>query len=391
MVPVNSFVVLGCGAAAIAAGNAIYARVAILRRCLIPPPILAGLILAAPTLWLRNYGIELEVDSTLRELSVVALFTSIGFNLDREALRRGGRPVAVILAVFWLGAILQNIAGISVARAMGVHPLLGVAGGAVAFAGGPATSLAFGPTLEDAGARGATSAALALAITGILIGGFTTGAFGAFCIRKDNLRPSGDAEAPEVSRDATPAEPASEIPRSLLLFGLAMGAGYLINLVLNHWMRGLGITLPGYSGAMIAAALIRTRLSGTPAWSTLIGTVSLTWFIPLALWTLRYWELAGLATPLLAILVVQVPLTLALGWLAYQANGRNFDSAFMAAGYYGFMIGTMANSLAGIEELRRRFGPSPKGLLVISLAGGVLSDFFNIVTIVLSRAWLATR
>ena len=53
------------------------------------------------------------------------------------------------------------------------------------------------------------------------------------------------------------------------------------------------------------------------------------------------------------------------------------------------MIGTMANILAGIEELRRRFGPSPKGLLVIMLTGGVLSDFFNILTIVLSRAWLA--
>ena len=43
---------------------------------------------------------------------------------------------------------------------------------------------------------------------------------------------------------------------------------------------------------------------------------------------------------MVVILVAQVPVTLALGWLAYRMVGRTFDSAFMAAGFYGFMIGT---------------------------------------------------
>ncbi len=387
-IPVNSFLVLGCGAAAIAAGQALHSRLPILQRCLIPPPILAGLILAAPTLLLRRQGILLEVDGTLQQLAMVALFTSVGFNLNREALRRGGRPVMILLAVFWLGAVAQNGVGVTLARGLGLHPLLGIAGGAVAFAGGPATSLAFGPTLELAGAPGATSAAVALAIAGILIGGFTTGAFGAFLIHKDRLRPNGASRDPSAAARTPPQQRAVDLPGALLLFSVAMALGHLLNLALNFWLRPLAITLPAYTGAMLAASCIRFRLASTPAWNSFIGMVALTWFIPLALWTLRYWELAGLAAPLLLILLVQLPVTALVGWVAYRLVGRTFDSAVMAAGFFGFMIGTMANSFAGMEELQQRFGRSPRAMLVIPIVGGVLSDFLNILTIVLSRAWL---
>ena len=161
-ITVNSFLVLGCGAVAIAAAHVLHARLEILRRFLIPPAVIAGLILAVPTLLLRRQGITIDVDGTLQQLAMVALFTSVGFTLDREALIRGGRPVLILLGVFWLGAIAQNAVGVALAGGLGLHPLLGIAGGAIAFAGGPATSLAFAPTLEEAGAVGATSAAVAL-------------------------------------------------------------------------------------------------------------------------------------------------------------------------------------------------------------------------------------
>ncbi len=389
LVQVNSLLVLGCGAVAIAAGNALHARLSILRRCLIPPTIVAGLVLAAPTLLLRRQGIQLDVDGTLQQLAMVALFTSVGFNLNWEALRRGGRPVAALLGVFWFGAVMQNVVGVSLARWLGLHPLFGIAGGAVAFAGGPATSLAFGPTFEQAGAAGATSAAIAMAVSGILIGGFTTGAFGAFLIRKDGLRPGKESSEPILPSEEAPGAVESNLTSTILLFGVAMGLGYLINLILNYWLRPLAITLPAYTGAMVAASVIRMWLPDAPPKNTLAGTVALAWFIPLALWTLRYWELPRLAGPMVVILIAQVPVALALGWLAYRLVGRTFDSAFMAAGFYGFMIGTMANTFAGMDEMRARFGPSPRAILLISIAGGVLSDFANIVTIVASRAWLA--
>jgi hypothetical protein len=50
------FLVLACGAVAIAAAHALHAQLEILRRFLIPPAMIAGLILAAPTLLPRWQG-----------------------------------------------------------------------------------------------------------------------------------------------------------------------------------------------------------------------------------------------------------------------------------------------------------------------------------------------
>ncbi len=390
MIPVNTFLVLGLGALAIAAGAYLHAKVKLLQRFLIPPPIVGGLVLAIPTLLLRRWGWTLDIDTTAQQVAMVALFTSVGFNMSREAIVKGGRSVLLLLAMFFLGAIAQNAVGVVLARALGLHPLIGIATGAVALAGGPATSLAFGPELEKAGAIGAASAALAAAIAGILVAGLLTGSLGAALIRRDGLQARPDRAAPAPSRfwDVTNTD---DLLATTVLFALAMGLGHLVTGLINTRLQASHTSLPAYAGAMIVAAGIRAiasklpRLKVNPVWNDAVGTAALWWFIPLAVWTLRYWELSQLAPPILIILAVQLPLTIALAWMAYRAVGRTYDSAVMASAYFGFMYGTMANSLAAMAELERKFGPSPRAFIVIPVAGGVLSDFANLVAIVISK------
>lgn len=395
--PVNVFAVLACGALAIAAGQALHDRFRWVRRWLIPPPIIAGFLLAAPTLLLRGWGVRLDVDNTVQQVSMVALFTSIGFNLSSHAVRRGGRAAAVVLALVAAGELLQNGIGVALAKWQGVHPLLGIAAGGVALAGGPATALAFGPTLEESGARGAASVALASAIAGILAAGLITGAFGAWLVRRYKLPPPKDRPREENGNgDSAPVPAADELLPTAVLFAIAMGFGAFLNAALQ---RGMGIVLPAYVGAMIVAAVIRgaaawwPALRVAPAWNQAVGKAALTWFIPLALWTLRYWELKDLALPALAILLAQLAATLLLAWSVFRLAGRTFDAAVMAAGYFGFMYGTMANSLAAMNEMEERFGRSRDAFLVITVSGGVVSDLVNALVIVFSRAavmrWLS--
>jgi ESS family glutamate:Na+ symporter len=387
---INVFLVLGFGAVAIVAGTAVHARSTLLRRCLIPPPIIAGLILAVPTLLLRRLNFQLDVDPTVQQIAMVALFTSIGFSLDKEGLRRGGRPVLVFLAMVGLGALVQNLVGIGMAWAMGLHPVLGIATGAVSLTGGPATSLAFGPVMEEAGAKGATSMALASALCSILVAGLLTGAFGGFLIRRDGLKPMPDAgwaaEPAAIERAFHP----TDLLRTLLPFGFAMGLGQILNSQFNEQFRSVSISLPAFVGAMLVACVMKL-LSGrynilkiSPLWNDAFGTAALMWFIPLALWTLRYWELADLAPSIPVILAVQFPVTVIISWIAYRLAGRSYDSAVMASGYFGFMFGTMANSLAAMNELRDRFGESRQAYLVIPIIGGVLADSVNIAIISVS-------
>src|SRR5258708_38743040 len=108
VIPINSFLVLGFGALAIAAGAYLHAKVKLLRRFLIPPPIVGGLVLAIPTLLLRRWGWTLDIDPTAQQVAMVALFTSVGFNMNREAVVTGGRAALRVLGVVWGGGRAQE-------------------------------------------------------------------------------------------------------------------------------------------------------------------------------------------------------------------------------------------------------------------------------------------
>ena len=113
-----------------------------------------------------------------------------------------------------------------------------------------------------------------------------------------------------------------------------------------------------------------------------IGNVALSLFLVLALMTLRLWELAGLAGPMVVILVVQVALIAAVCvWPMFAAMGKDYDSAVMSGGLCGFMLGTTANAMANMKALTDRFGPAPRAFLVVPMVGAFFIDFVNAVLI----------
>jgi ESS family glutamate:Na+ symporter len=98
--------------------------------------------------------------------------------------------------------------------------------------------------------------------------------------------------------------------------------------------------------------------------------------------TLKLRELAGLALPLLAILLVQVVLTaFSAAPLVFRAMGRTYDAAVMTGGFIGFMLGTIANAMAVMRALVERYGPSPRAFLVAPMVGAFFIDFSNALII----------
>src|SRR6185295_15894648 len=103
---------------------------------------------------------------------------------------------------------------------------------------------------------------------------------------------------------------------NVLALALAMAAGTLV----SKGFERLGWTLPAYVGAMICAGVLR-NLDDRFDFAGIVqekmdelGTIALELFIVMALLTLKLWELAHLALPVLAILLGQVVLTVALCW-----------------------------------------------------------------------------
>lgn len=380
MIPVwklNAPQVLGMACLGIAIGVWLKRRIPLLDRLNIPVPIVGGMVFALAALALRDRVVNVEADATLRDLLMVAFMGTIGLSARWQLVRRGGAGVVWLLAIATIGAVLQNLLGIGLAYALGIDPRLGILAGSVALAGGPATAAAFGATFERMGVIGGTAVALAAATFGITVAGLIGGFIGGRLIRRHNLKSRGGSpEFALIERD----QDAPPLLNLVLVMGMAIGLGNL----LSGAMERMGLILPAYIGAMIVAAVIRNvndhvrlvRISQEQV--ELLGKIALYLFITMALITLRLWELARLAVPLIVILAAQIALCWAMCvTVCYWWMGRDYEAAVTSSGFCGFMLGITANAVACMEELVEKYGPAPRSFLVVPVVGAFLIDFTN--------------
>lgn len=362
-------------------------RFAFFVRLHLPAPIVGGLFLACCVTALRSAGVEFVFDSVLRDVLMLAFFTTLGLRASTALLRREGHRVVVCLALAVGGAIVQNLVGVAMCRAMGLDPLIGVVAGATTLAGGPATALAFGQTFERMGLAEASTIGVACAVFGILVAGLVAGPAGGFLVRRHSFEGGvKSAEAVEMR--------SGSVAVTLGMLVAAMGAGS----VLSRAMAGAGLTLPGYIGAMIVAAVIRfidDRGEGKLDDGVLdrAARISVSLFIVLALVTLKLWVLATLALPLFILLAVQTVVTIAMAVLVvWRVMGRGYEGAAGAAGWLGFMLGTTANAVAALDALEARHGAAPGARVAVPVVGAFLIDFTNSFVILSSadfvrRVW----
>jgi ESS family glutamate:Na+ symporter len=113
-----------------------------------------------------------------------------------------------------------------------------------------------------------------------------------------------------------------------------------------------------------------------------LGNIALYVFIVMALLTLQLWEIARLALPFLVMLAGQIVLVFVMCiWMSYYVMGRDYESAVMAGGFCGFMLGTTANAMACMEVITQKHGPAPRAFIVVPLVGAFLIDFTNALII----------
>jgi glutamate:Na+ symporter, ESS family len=376
-------------------------RIRWLDRLNIPSAVVGGLLFTTLVLVLRDQGINIQLDTALQPLLSVAFFTSIGMGASLALLRAGGIQVLIFLLLATLFCLVQNFVGISIALGFEENPLLGVMSGSVTLVGGPATGLAFAPVFEAAGLRGAAPLALTAATAGIVCGGLVGGPVATYLIRRFGLKAgTGAAASREVKAEleAIPETLVVEVDRenssfirNLVVLALAMGLGSIV----SAYIQSLGITLPAYIGAMLVASVLR-NIDDLNGWLRIdqrtmefAGNLALNIFLVVALMSLKLWELAGLALPLFVILVAQVIVVVLFALtVSFRVMGKDYESAVMASGFVGFVLGTTANAVANMRALVARFGPAPRAFLVVPLVGAFFIDFANAIIITFFVNWL---
>ncbi len=167
---------------------------------------------------------------------------------------------------------------------------------------------------------------------------------------------------------------------------IAMGLGTIISLQLSK----TGMTFPVYIGAMIVAAFMRNISEFSNKFTIYMGEINdiggicLSLFLGIAMITLKLWQLAELALPLIILLLVQ---TIFMGLFAYfviyNIMGRDYDAAVLAAGSCGFGMGATPNAMANMQAITDKFSPSVKAYILVPIIGSMFADFINTITITL--------
>ncbi|HEX8494709.1 MAG TPA: sodium/glutamate symporter [Pyrinomonadaceae bacterium] len=412
-------------------GYLIQRRVSFLRKSSIPAAAIGGLLFALIVLLLRARGtLGFTLDTTLRAPLQTIFFTTIGLGATLSLLRAGGWRLGFFWLIASVTAIVQNVVGMGLASALGAPAPLGVICGSLTLTGGPATGLARAVDFEQLGISGAGALIIASATFGIFTASLIGNPTATALIRRFRLAvPKGEGgtieakpdenlggrraeeywavgptgELSSASDDAGIIEKTDEgqaeltplvVLRNLILILVVMGLGALLSLLLNQLSGrlpgavGALFKLPDYIGAMIVAAIARNvddryRLLKINARAIeLIGMIALAFFLVIVLMNLKLWELAGLAVPMLVILIVQVFVMIIYAVLVtFVLMGRDYEAAVTTSGHIGFGLGTTPNAVANMEALTEAYAPTPRSFLIVPVVGAFFIDFSNALII----------
>lgn len=371
-------------------GKYIRKKFSILSKYCIPPSVVGGFIFSLVTLFLYQTNLAaINLDTSLQNLFMTTFFTSIGFTASFALLKQGGKKVITFLLLAILLVILQNIVGVSLATAFRLSPLLGLATGSIPMVGGHGTAGSFGPILEGLGVERATTVSVASATFGLIMGSILGGLVARNLILKHHLKAEKSNQKPEeaggFNEENTNILSLKHMMNGTCLLFIAMGLGSIV----SKFIQMTSLTFPSYIGAMLVAALIRNiaDLRGKELVEKeieTIGSLSLSFFLTMALMGLKLWQLFDLALPLIIMLIAQsILIALFASFITYKVMGKNYEAAVFASATCGFGMGATPNAIANMDELTNRFGFTPTPYFVVPLVGGLFIDFINsgIITI----------
>ncbi len=376
-------------------GRGLVTRVGFLRNYNIPEPVAGGLLVALVLLIMRTLDVEVRFDTSLQTPLMLAFFATIGLSADFASLRKGGRVVGIFLVAVAGLLVVQNAMGVGLATLLGLDPLMGLLTGSITLAGGDGTGAAWGTVFtEKYGLASASELAIASATFGLVLGGLIGGPVARLLIKRVEVPGCQNQQAPRLPKGfEQPNKERSITPFSFIETLALIAVSLLVGNLLNGWLQGSALELPTFVCVLFVGVLLRNGLSALGLYQvferevSVLGNVSLSLFLAIALMSLKLWDLAALALPIFIILAVQT-LVMALFaiFVTFRMMGRNYDAAVLAAGHCGFGLGATPTAIANMQAVTQRYGPSQIAFLVVPMVGAFFIDIINVIVIKLYLA-----
>lgn len=364
-------------------GYFIKEKVNFLNKYCIPAPVVGGFLFMLITWAGRVSGaFSFNFTTTFQAPFMLAFFTTVGLGASLSLLKKGG----MLLIVYWLVAgvvsICQNAIGIGVSAITGLEPAYGLLSSSITMIGGHGAGAAYGSTFETMGYPAGTLVGAAAATFGLISSVMVGGPVARRLIEKNNLKPDNDenldTSVTEINTATGQTLTGLDIMKNVTAIIVCMALGTMV----SGWIGKLiNMEFPTYVGAMFVAMILRNLNENVKAYKfdyplvEGIGDVMLGLYLSMALMTLRMWELAGLAGPMLIVLFCQVIFLVLLSYfVVFRVLGKNYDAAVMCAGLLGHGLGATPTAIVNLTAVNERYGMSRKAMMIVPIVGAFLVD-----------------
>lgn len=378
-------------------GYAIVMRSATLRDYSVPEPVVGGFAFAI-VIALIHFAADVTItfDSSRRDILLVYFFAALGLRSNPRELISNGRPLLVLVALAAVFIVLQNAAGIVIARSFGFDPRVGIVSGSMALIGRSGTTVAWAPIFEQLFSLESVSRlGTAVNMAGLIAACCLGGPIARLLIHRNALKtpgPSGnldvgfarDAEAPKLNH------------HNFLLALLRIHIVIIIGQVVGMGLEAAGMLIPLYVSSLIAGIALgnlKPRIAPDVDWPgsdhalTLIAYVSLGLFYSMTLMNLQLWTAGDYLVLLFVVIVVQS--VLAVGYaifVMFRVMGRNYEAAVVSAGFVGIALGSTATTMAIMTAVAKQYGRAHQAFVIVPLACGIFVDVINSLAITVFAA-----
>lgn len=406
----NAFYTLISAVIVLLLGRFLVNRISFLQRYNIPEPVAGGLVAALVSLLIHSvWGYSIVFASELQTSFMLVFFASIGLSANFMKLRQGGTALIIFLICVASFIVVQDAVGMSLATLLGLDPLIGLIAGSITLTGGHGTAGAWGEILETQhGIQGALALGMASATFGLIIGGVIGGPLAKLLINRYSLaQPKTndeihyrDTHVEQHADDLAPFENPHQvrlITADNAITTLGMFAACLAFAeFMTGFSKGTWFELPTFVWALGGGVILRNILESVLKIDIfdraidVFGNASLSLYLAMALLSLKLWQLADLAGPLVVILGAQtITMALYAAFVTFRVMGKNYDAAVLAAGHCGFGMGATPTAVANMQAITNMYGPSHKAFLIVPLCGAFFVDLINATVIQLMLKFIA--
>ena len=397
-VTVESFVAYTIGIVVFFLGMRLNRRFAVLRAYNIPEPVTGGLTAALVTLALyAGFGIELSFDLQTRDRLLVYFFTAIGLNARFSDLLSGGRPLMTLLVLTLGFIVVQDVVGVAGAALVGLPKEVGLLAGSAALIGGHGTAIAWAPDFAARGVDSALEVGVAAATLGLVIASLIGGPIAKFLIERHKLSGGDEAAVVGIAYEDEASERIHHT--SIMAVILTIHVAIIIGWLLNQALTQAGFKLPLFVTCLFAAIAMSNTVPHIfprmhwPARTrslALVSDFSLGLFLAMSLMSMQLWSIAGLAGPLLMLLLFQtLAAVLFVFLILFRLMGRDYQAAVLSAGFGGFALGATPTAIANMTAVTKKHGPAPLAFIILPLVAAFFVDITNSFVLQTALSFLA--